>query len=65
MVKVSVVALPTRVSVAAGRVNVPEAVALAEIVVCPLVEPLKLIPVEIDGEFDNTTWLPDPVYELT
>ena len=39
LVSVSVVAFPTKVSVAAGRVSVPEAVAEACSVVVPLVEP--------------------------
>jgi len=41
LVSVSVVALPTKVSVAAGRVNVPEAVPEATKVVVPEVEPEK------------------------
>jgi hypothetical protein len=44
LVKVSVVALPTKVSVAAGRVNVPDAVADAASAVVPDVDPLKLAP---------------------
>ena len=39
LVKVSVVALPTKVSVAAGSVSVPEAVAVAWTVVVPDVVP--------------------------
>ena len=44
MVRVSVVALPIKVSVPAGRVNVPEAVADAASAVVPDVEPLKFAP---------------------
>ena len=44
MVKVSVVALPIKVSVTAGMVTVPDAVAEATSVVVPDVEPLKLAP---------------------
>jgi len=44
-VKVSVVALPTIVSVAAGRVRVPEAAAVACNVVLPLLEPTNTTPV--------------------
>ena len=39
LVRVSVVALPTNVSVAAGRVSVPDAAAVATIVVVPEEEP--------------------------
>ena len=39
LVRMSVVALPTKVSVAAGSVSVPEAVALAFRIVEPLVVP--------------------------
>ena len=46
LVRVSVVSLPTKVSVAAGRVSVPEAVADALSIVVPDVEPLKVIPTE-------------------
>ena len=47
LVNVSVVALPNKVSVAAGNVNeVVPAVALANTVVVPEVEPLNLAPVE-------------------
>lgn len=45
MVNVSVVALPTRVSVAAGSVSVPEATAVACKVVEPEVDPTKTAPV--------------------
>jgi len=46
LVSVSVVALPTKVSVAAGRVSVVEpAMAVACTFVVPDVEPLKYIPV--------------------
>jgi len=45
LVNVSVVALPTNVSVAAGNVNVPDAVAEACTEVLPLEDPAKLIPV--------------------
>jgi hypothetical protein len=44
LVRVSVVALPTRVSVAAGRVSVPEAVAVATRVVVPDVAPAIVNP---------------------
>jgi len=44
LVNVSVVAFPTNVSVAAGNVNVPDAVDDAETVVLPLDEPAKLTP---------------------
>ena len=42
MVKVSVVALPASVSVAAGSVSVPDAVAFGFSTVVPLVVPLKV-----------------------
>ena len=45
LVRVSDVSLPTKVSVAAGRVSVPEAVAAALSVVVPDV-PLKVMPAE-------------------
>ena len=46
LVRVSVVALPTNVSVAAGRVNVFEpAIAFARTVIVPEVEPLNTAPV--------------------
>jgi hypothetical protein len=54
-VRVSVVALPTRVSVAEGTVMVPEAIACAWRVVDPDVAPLSCIaekdsdPADIDG----------------
>ena len=44
LVRVSVVALPTSVSVAAGIVIVPDAVALAATVVVPEVEPASVNP---------------------
>jgi hypothetical protein len=46
LVNVSVVALPTSVSVAAGRVRVPDAAAAAATVVDPDAEPLKTAPAE-------------------
>ena len=45
LVSVSVVAFPSRVSVAAGSVSVPDAVAVAFKVVVPEVEPLNTKPV--------------------
>ena len=45
MVNVSVVALPIRVSVAAGNVKVPEAIAVAITVVVPEVDPANVAPV--------------------
>jgi hypothetical protein len=46
-VKVSVVALPTNVSVAAGRVNVVKpATAVATILVPPEVDPLNVAPLK-------------------
>ena len=60
-VNVSVVALPTSVSVAAGSVNVPEAAAVAIILVVPEEEPATVKPPEPiagvvkDGEDANTT----------
>lgn len=50
LVNVSVVALPTRVSVAAGNVRVPEAVAEACNTVEPLVEPACVAPLLIVGD---------------
>lgn len=50
LVKVSVVALPTRVSVAAGNVRVPEAAAEACNTVEPLDEPVCVAPLPIVGE---------------
>ena len=64
LVRVSVVALPIKVSVAAGRVRVPDAVAEARIMVVPDVEPLKFAPavpivgVVNEGELARTL---DPV----
>ena len=45
-VSVSVVARPTRVSVAAGSVRVPEAIAVGLRVVDPEVAPLRTAPVD-------------------
>ena len=65
LVKVSVVARPTKVSVAAGRVNTPEAVADANRLVVPDVEPEKLTPVVPNvGRVERTTVEPVPVTEL-
>lgn len=70
LVRVSVVALPTKVSVAAGRVSVPDAAAEAATVVDPDDDPAKVAPPEpiagvvSDGEVPNTT-APEPVSSLT
>lgn len=75
LVRVSVVALPTRVSVAAGRVRVPEATAEAATEVVPDDDPAKVAPEEpiagvvrtgvvIVGEVARTTE-PVPVLAVT
>ena len=70
-VKVSVVALPTNVSVAAGKVNVVvPATAVATSLVVPEVEPLNTAPVPpMIGVVNNAeverTLLPEPVLVIT
>jgi hypothetical protein len=44
LVNSSVVALPTRVSVAAGKVSVPDAAAVGTTAVVPLDDPVKVTP---------------------
>mgnify|MGYP003704582195 CR=1 FL=1 len=61
-VSVSVVALPTSVSVAAGRVRVPDAVADAAIAVDPLVAPFRLAEVPIQRALAMPT-PPDTITE--
>ena len=69
LVRVSVVALPIKVSVAAGRVRTPDAVPEAAIVVTPVV-PLKFAPAEPiigvvnEGELARTAE-PVPVTAVT
>lgn len=60
LVSVSVVARPTRVSVAAGNVSVPEAAAVAWTVVVPLDEPATRNDVVNVGDVPNTA-APVPV----
>ena len=66
LVRVSVVALPTSVSVVAGKVSVPEAIAVATRAVVPDVAPVKFAPAEPIvgvvrlGEVARTL-LPEPV----
>ena len=62
LVKTSVVALPTSVSVAAGRVSAPDATDDAEIDVDPLVAPFRLAEVPIQSALAIPT-PPDTITE--